>query len=522
MRRLAYTRVSTEDQSANERTSLQDQREDIRAAAGGIADWFTDDGVSGRTAEGRPGFMAVVTHCRDHPRAKADGEVWVLNSSRFGRFPNIDEFAYWRFKLRQYGYRLRTVEEAESGDDVTDAFVRTVHSAEASAYSKRLSANSRRGKRGSAERGFWQCEAPFGYRRQEIRDGVPGRVLDRGERKADDARAVLTPGPEDERAAVRDAFTRYAAGGVSLGGLSRQLASRHPMWKWSKQSVRRLLANPVYIGKHVACRGAVIRDGAHLPIIDADTWHRAQHRLTLNQHSTRAVAGEYPLAGLITCSECGHHYRGGGGKKGPDDDPERYRHYICAGAVKREPACPKPMSTVGKRLLERLVVDAVADVVTSPDVTHILSEELDRLLDNTGDEQRHERARLKREREKLSQQRQRLVGAIAVGTLRQIEAQSALQPIRDRLEEITTELDRLRFEGRRARVLSKDRSRLLNLAKDFKRTMPTLSGAAQRDFLEPWLESAVLDKWDRCLTLTIRRVPALAPFLHLSGPPGRD
>lgn len=522
MVRLAYTRVSTEEQSANDRTSLQDQREAIRAAAGGIAEWFTDDGVSGRTAEGRPGFMAMVTHCRDHPRAKADGEVWVLNSSRFGRFPNIDEFAYWRFELKQHGYRLRTVEEAESGDDVADAMVRTVYSAEASAYSKRLSANSRRGKRGSAERGFWPCEAPFGYRRRETRDGVPGRVLNRGERKADDARVVLTPGPDDEQAAVRDVFARYAAGGVSLGGLARELASRHLMWKWSKQSIRRLLTNPVYTGKQVACRGAVVRDGAHPPLIDADTWRRVQHRLTLNQNRTRAVAGVYPLVGLVACSECGHHYRGGGGKRGPDNDPGRYRHYVCAGAVKREPACPKPISTVGKQLLERLVIDAVTDVVTSPDVERIMGEELDRLLDNTGDEQRRERARLRREREKLSQQRQRLVGAIAAGTLRQIEAQSTLQPIRDRLEEITMELDRLRFEGRRARVLSEDRSRLLNLAKDFKRTVRTLSGAAQRDFLEPWLESAVLDKWDRTLTLTIRRVPAVAPFLHLSASPGRD
>ena len=197
MHRLAYIRVSTEEQTKNERTSLDDQRQAIQEATDGpVHKWFRDDGNSGRTAEGRPGFMALIEYCQQHLRSNKDGEVWILNSSRFGRFRNIDEFGYWRFKLERHGYRLRTVEEGESGDDVADAVIRTVYSAEASAYSKRLSANTRRGKRGSAKLGFWQCEAPFGYRRQEIRDGVRGRQLARGERKADNARAVLMPGPE--------------------------------------------------------------------------------------------------------------------------------------------------------------------------------------------------------------------------------------------------------------------------------------------------------------------------------------
>ncbi len=278
----------------------------------------------------------------------------------------------------------------------------------------------------------------------------------------------------------------------------------------------------MYTGKQVASRGAVVRDGAHPPLIDADTWHRSQDRLKQNQQRTRAVAGEYPLVGLVTCSECGHHYRGGGGKRGPDNDPDRYRHYVCAGAVKREPPCPKPISTVGKRLLERLVIETVADVVSTPEVERIMGEERERLLQSAGGDQRRGRVRLQKERDNLAKKRQRLVSAIASDAISAAEARDTLIPIRHRLEEISAELEELRFAGRRTKVLGEDKARVMKMARDFKRTVPTLSGAAQREFLRPWLESAVLDKWKRTLTLTVRRVPAAEPFLHLSASPGRD
>ena len=52
----------------------------------------------------------------------------------------------------------------------------------------------------------------------------------------------------------------------------------------------------------------------------------------------------------------------------------------------------------------------------------------------TGDDQRRERARLERERDKLTKKRKRLMGAIASGTVSQAEAADVLTPIRDRIE----------------------------------------------------------------------------------------
>ena len=72
------------------------------------------------------------------------------------------------------------------------------------------------------------------------------------------------------------------------------------------------------------------------------------------------------------------------------------------------------------------------------------------------------------------------------------------------------------------KALSFEKERLVKMAKDFRATICRLTGAARRELLRPWLESAVVDKEERKVTLTIRRVPGVSPFLQLSPLPERD
>ncbi len=523
---IGYLRVSTEGQARDDKTSLDDQRraitEKAKTMGRTIGRWFSDEGVTGTTAEGRHGFMQMLQFCEDNQRRRSDrGAIIVLNDSRFARLES-DESAYWRFSFKRLGWDVRFVEGGESSDPIAEGVLRAVNSAQAAAYSANLSANVKRGARGTAEQGFWRVEAPIGYRRRAERNGNPTRTLDPGERKADDERVRLHPGPESELALVRFAFEAYATGVYSLGGLAREMQRQFTNRKWSKQSVRLILQNPAYKGTVVACRGDVVVDDAHPAIVWKSLWDVVQDRLAMNKRQTTATAGGYPLSGLITCGQCGSPFTGGGGPKGPADDPDRYRFYRCSGTVKREPVCHAPTCNLMKRHIEPVVIAAVADVVSNPVVADLIAEEIDRVVDGTTDELKARRRTLQTQRDKLTRARTVLVRAIGNETMTEAEAAPELAHIRQQLSTVGNDLERLRFEGRRTNALSAEKGRLLALAKDFGATISRLSGTAQRELLRPWLQGATVDKQARTVTLTIRRIPAVQPFLHLSPLAGRD
>lgn len=524
---IGYLRVSTEDQARDDKTSLADQECAIAAKAVElgvtIGRPFRDEGVSGRTAHRRPGFMEMFRFCEANQRPLRDpGYVVMLNISRFGRFEDPDEFAYWRVQFKNLGWLMRFVEGDESDDPVVGSLVRAVQGTQASAYSINLSTNVRRGVRGTAEQGYWRVEAPFGYRRRVDTNGTPGRILELGERKAENERVRLHPGPEAEQTLVRFIFEQYAAGAYSLGALAREMQQQAPVRKWSKQSIRLILANPAYRGAVVACHGVVVTEDAHPRLVDKNLWYEAQARLATNKKQTRATKGGYPLSGLLTCAQCGSLYRGGGGSKGPPGDEDRYRFYRCSGAVKREPTCDGRIGILQKRFIEPAVIDAVARVVSHPVVYRMIEDEVDQFMEAATDTQRDQRRSLQSERERIARRQRALVRAIANETLTEAEAEAEIADIRTVLARVDDQLGRLRFERRWTNALSLEKQRLVRMARDFGAAIRKLSGAAQRELLRPWLDSAVVDKEKRVVTLTIRRVPAIGPFLQLSPLPGRD
>lgn len=126
------------------------------------------------------------------------------------------------------------------------------------------------------------------------------------------------------------------------------------------------------------------------------------------------------------------------------------------------------------------------------------------------------------ELERLRRERDRLVSAVASGILRDNEARDHLAAVRQRLETVAGDIERVRFAERQQAVLASDREDMLRLATNFPALARRLSGPALRELLRPWLEDAIVDKDGRTVTLLIRRVPAVSNFLLLSGPPVRD
>ena len=542
---IGYVRVSKEDQAAEQKCSLSDQRAAIstlatrlrRQLAGALI--FEDPGVSGATAEGRPGFIALIGYCETHPRPrKSPGYVLVLNDSRWGRFPNAEEATYWRVHLERQGWRVRFAEADETDDPIGRSVLRAIHSSQATAYREAIRANAKRGAVGAAHRGLWQNEAPLGYRRR-ARDLTTGqeRTLEPGQRKGDTEQVRLTPGPAREQQIVRMMFTRYASGEVSLGLLVRELDAGFPGRAWSRPTVRAVLTNPAYCGDVVWCRHPhdaeerreqwirpatewVVTRDAHPALISRDLYEQAQQRLAANRKQTRATSGGYPLSGLIYCAHCGSTYTGAGGPRGPEGDPDRYRFYRDSGGIGRAAHCRGPLGTLQKRWIEPRIVEAVARVVAHPSVRRLIAAECERQLEALGEDQAARRDALERERGCLAGERDRLIAAIGRGLLADAEAAPQLATLRVGRERATGDLERLRFEGRRSGRLDSERERLIALAADFAAIAKQATGAQLRELLRPWLACALVDKVNRKLILTIRRVPLAGPLVHLRAAPG--
>jgi DNA invertase Pin-like site-specific DNA recombinase len=530
---IGYIRVSTEDQATEQKTSLAVQRAEIAALASRLgrtlddAAVYEDAGLSGTSAEGRPAFMALVRFCQAHSRSKrvAPGYVVVLNDSRFGRFDNPEESAYWRITLQKSGWIVRYAENDDTSDITTRTLMRAIGASTASAYSKQLSANTRRGMKAAAERGNWTRRAPFGYRRQAIGAGREPVVLDDHVRKADDQVTRLVPGPADEVATVRWMFTSYASGEHTLGSLARELQHRAPVRKWGVTVVQAVLKNDVYIGyvtwgkrpngtmlrKQLNVQPKsqwVITRDAHPALVTEDLFNRVQERMRLNYRSRRMTHGGYPLSGLVTCAQCGHAYVGGGGNRGSAADPDRYRFYRDSGGADNRHVCPGRLGTASRRWLEPTVIDAVADVLERPKVRAAIESAVDEAIERARSKAPDDRRRTEIRRVALQSELDRVVDAVARGVLPDDVARGKVEALRRELGDVGAQAERSRFDARAVDQLEDARTTIRALTTDIRARLNEAKGERLKELLRPWLANAVVDKVKRTLALTIRCVPA--------------
>jgi DNA invertase Pin-like site-specific DNA recombinase len=516
---VAYVRVSDPRQATEDKVSLGQQRQALLALAARLGcelpppAWFDEPGFSGGTSD-RPAFQRMLAYCKEHPRDPASpGLVLCYSDDRWGRFPDPEESAFWRHHLRRLGWTVRYALNDEGGDSSTRVLVRAIHGVKASEERETIRRRAKQGMKGAAEKGFWTNRAPFGYRRVAV-DPSTGtkRVLEQGQRKGGAERLTLATGPAAEVAVVRWLFGRYAEGTVSIEQLRREAESRFPK-VWSRCSVHHILRNPAYVGDLVAQRhkhggttgDTVVRD-AFPAIVSRDLYERVQARLSREYKPHTGPLLDYPLSGLITCTTCGNPFVGGGGRKGPTEDPHRYQQYRDAGFKKR-PRCPGKLMTFRRRDVEPLVLDAIARMVERPGFRRQLEESFDRLLRATTDSQGTHRAAIEAELVKTERQRDRLVEAVGLELLTEGEARKQLAAVRKRVDDLKAQLATVALDQRRADRIISERDRLTALAVDFRGRAKALKGSALRELLRPWLAQATLDKDRRELRLLLNPLP---------------
>jgi DNA invertase Pin-like site-specific DNA recombinase len=294
-----YLRMSTEHQQY----SLHNQAGVIRryALQSGfeIVQSYADPGKSGLLLKHRKGLAQLLSDVVGGSHAyKA---ILVYDVSRWGRFQDTDEAAYYEFVCKRSGVRIHYCAEPFVNDNQMPSIVmKALKRVMAAEYSRELSEKTFLGEKRNSELGFRNGSHPgYGLRRQLCSsDGTPKQLLGIGERKnllADRVRLVL--GPPAEVRQVREIYRMVIHERKTLKGIADDLNRRQVKClgkKWTISGVNGILKNPKYMGCQIWGRTAKKLGGpkvqqpesswtklshAFEPIVDDATFAAAQDAL---------------------------------------------------------------------------------------------------------------------------------------------------------------------------------------------------------------------------------------------------
>ncbi|KVL96218.1 serine recombinase [Burkholderia stagnalis] len=297
MRAAEYVRMSTEHQQY----STENQRDRIRdyAARRGleIVRTYADEGKSGLRIDGRQALQQLI---RDVESGKADFQViLVYDVSRWGRFQDADESAYYEYICRRAGIHVAyCAEQFENDGSPVSTIVKGVKRAMAGEYSRELSAKVFAGQCRLIELGFRQG-GPAGYGLRRIlvdQHGLMKGELQRGEHKClQTDRVILMPGPDSEVRTVNLIYNWFIDESLNeyeiaarLNGMNVQTDLGRP---WTRATIREVLTNEKYIGNNVYNRVSfklkksrvtnppemwIRKEGAFESLVPSETFYTAQ------------------------------------------------------------------------------------------------------------------------------------------------------------------------------------------------------------------------------------------------------
>jgi len=281
--------------------STDNQRDKIReyAARRGIeiVRTYADEGKSGLRIDGRQALQQLI---KDVENGAADFQViLVYDVSRWGRFQDADESAYYEYICRRAGIQVAyCAEQFENDGSPVSTIVKGVKRAMAGEYSRELSAKVFAGQCRLIELGFRQGgPAGYGLRRVLIdQHGSIKSALTRGEHKSlQTDRVILMPGPEDEIRTVNQVYRWFIDEGLvepEIAGRLNGMKIRTDLDRaWTRATVHEVLTNEKYIGHNIYNRTSfklkklrvvntpdmwIKKEGAFDSIVPPDVFYTAQ------------------------------------------------------------------------------------------------------------------------------------------------------------------------------------------------------------------------------------------------------
>ncbi len=218
---------------------------------------YADDGKSGLNIDDRDSLKQLLA---DVQTGAADFKaILVYNVSRWGRFQDADESAYYEYSCRRAGIDVHYCSEQFENDGTpVSTIMKSVKRAMAGEYSRELSSKVFQGQCRLIELGFRQGgPAGYGLRRMLIDiSGKPKVLLERGQKKSlQTDRVILVPGPDEEIRTVQWMYETFNGEGKSEAEIAAILNGRGLVTDlgrpWSRGTVQEVLTNEKYMGNNV-------------------------------------------------------------------------------------------------------------------------------------------------------------------------------------------------------------------------------------------------------------------------------
>ena len=253
-RAAMYVRMSTEHQqysTENQADTIQKYAEQHNFS---IVKTFVDYGKSGLKLSSRQALLDLL---REAESGTAEFEtILVYDVSRWGRFQDTDESAYYEYVCKRSGVHIHyCAEQFENDGSISSSLLKTIKRSMAGEFSRELSVKVFAGQCRLFEMGYRQGGwAGFGFRRQLLdRDGKIKGLLRFGERKSIQTdRVVLIPGPDEELSLIREMFILFTTRLLSETDIARLLNQRGLTNErgglWTGGAIRGILKNPRLIG----------------------------------------------------------------------------------------------------------------------------------------------------------------------------------------------------------------------------------------------------------------------------------
>jgi DNA invertase Pin-like site-specific DNA recombinase len=311
IRAAQYVRMSTEHQQY----STENQADVIRDYAARhdneIVRTFADAGKSGLRIEGRDALRKLIDVVK---AGQADfSTILVYDVSRWGRFQDADEAAFYEYTCKQAGINVVYCAEQFTNDGTMSSTVmKQLKRVMAGEYSRELSAKVFKGQCRLIETGFRQGGvAGYGLRRMlvDVAGNEKGLLVHGEQKSIQTDRVLLVPGPAEEVAVVARIYRLFIDERRNEAEIAKALTANGDV-AWSRATVHQVLTNQKYIGHNVYNRVSfklkikrehnppekwVRCDNAFTAIVDPRDFYKAQE-IILERH--RKVSNDEMLARL--------------------------------------------------------------------------------------------------------------------------------------------------------------------------------------------------------------------------------
>jgi len=276
---------------------------------------YSDEGKSGLSIQGRASLAGMIADVES--KRTNFSCILVYDVSRWGRFQDADESAYYEYLCKRAGIAVHyCAEQFENDGSNISSIFKSVKRGMAGEYSRELSAKVFRGACRLIQLGFKQGgTAGFGLRRMLVdHTGQKKGLLKMGEHKSIQTdRVILVPGPEEEVEIVRWMYNAFVNEEKSEGEIMKLLNERGILTDfqrpWTRGTVHEVLTNEKYLGHNVyhrtSCklrqRHVEIRaDNAFVGIIDSALFLAAQSIILTRSHKWSDEEMLEKLRGILT------------------------------------------------------------------------------------------------------------------------------------------------------------------------------------------------------------------------------